>query len=181
MESHVEQSYLNGFAGTFATSSMDEQMYIRRCLRWQEKELRYLCVLHINSSHSGSKGVSNNGKEVHSFLPNECEEEMTHCFESYSDDMSQITASCQSMNTEQRLLDVYLCNLPPEEKKKVEEQVDNSEDKESESIDEDDRNSTLHGEEEELLPITLDELLKLNYHHNCIRHRTLYRNYAHIQ
>ncbi|VDO46544.1 unnamed protein product [Haemonchus placei] len=54
----------------------------------------------------GSKGVSNNGKEVHSFLPNECEEEMTHCFESYTDDMSQITASCQSLNTEQRLLDV---------------------------------------------------------------------------
>ncbi|KIH67068.1 hypothetical protein ANCDUO_02597 [Ancylostoma duodenale] len=87
----------------------------------------------------GSKGHSQNGKAVHSFLPNECEEEMTHCFESYSDDMTQITASCQSLNTEQRLLDVCkqgcqnhvdlniticccdsdLCNLPPEEKKNI--------------------------------------------------------------
>ncbi|VDM54589.1 unnamed protein product [Angiostrongylus costaricensis] len=61
---------------------------------------------------------------------------MTHCFGSYTDDFSQITASCQSLNTEQRLLDVCkegcrnhtdlqvticccgsdLCNLPPEEK-----------------------------------------------------------------
>ncbi|CAJ0601250.1 unnamed protein product [Cylicocyclus nassatus] len=54
----------------------------------------------------GSKGSTQNGNEVLSFLPNECEEEMTHCFESHSDDLSQITASCQSPNTEQRLLDV---------------------------------------------------------------------------
>ncbi|KJH44899.1 hypothetical protein DICVIV_09052 [Dictyocaulus viviparus] len=89
----------------------------------------------------GSKGFSKNGKMVHSFVSNECDEKMTHCFESYTDDLSQITASCQSLNTEQRLLDVCkegcrnhidlnvticccdsdLCNLPPEEKRKTSE------------------------------------------------------------
>ncbi|KAJ1354879.1 hypothetical protein KIN20_011962 [Parelaphostrongylus tenuis] len=84
----------------------------------------------------GSKGLSKNGNAVRSFVPNECDDGMTHCFESYTDDMSQITASCQSMNTEKQLLDVCkegcrnhtdlhvticccdsdLCNLPPEEK-----------------------------------------------------------------
>ncbi|KHJ97380.1 hypothetical protein OESDEN_02643 [Oesophagostomum dentatum] len=87
----------------------------------------------------GSKGSTQNGKAVHSFVPNECDEQMTHCFESYSDDMTEITASCQSPNTEQRLLDVCkegcrnhtslniticccdsdLCNLPPEVKKNI--------------------------------------------------------------
>ncbi|RCN45310.1 hypothetical protein ANCCAN_08706 [Ancylostoma caninum] len=61
---------------------------------------------------------------------------MTHCFESYSDDLTEITASCQTPNTEQKLLDVCkvgcqnhtdlqvtvcccdtdLCNLPDSEK-----------------------------------------------------------------
>nr|CDJ84040.1 Hypothetical protein CBG04431 [Haemonchus contortus] len=156
-------------------------MHERYRLRWQ-----FLAVFAFIYSQGlalkcyvGSKGVSNNGKEVHSFLPNECEEEMTHCFESYTDDMSQITASCQSLNTEQRLLDVCkegcrnhtdlnvticccdsdLCNLPPEEKKKATEQTETTEDVKGESIEEDDRNSTVHGGEEELLPITLEELL----------------------
>ncbi|KAE9417514.1 hypothetical protein Angca_001008, partial [Angiostrongylus cantonensis] len=84
----------------------------------------------------GSKGFDKNGRTVRSFVPNDCDAEMTHCFGSYTDDFSQITASCQSLNTEQQLLDVCkegcrnhtdlqvticccdsdLCNLPPEEK-----------------------------------------------------------------
>ncbi|VDL78338.1 unnamed protein product [Nippostrongylus brasiliensis] len=88
----------------------------RKCYRLQW--YISLLVLLAFCSHSfaikcyvGSKGFSQNGKAVHSFLPNQCEDEMTHCFESYTDDMSQITASCQSLNTEKRLLDV--CKGPP--------------------------------------------------------------------
>uniref|UniRef100_A0A0K0DHN5 Uncharacterized protein n=1 Tax=Angiostrongylus cantonensis TaxID=6313 RepID=A0A0K0DHN5_ANGCA len=54
----------------------------------------------------GSKGFDKNGRTVRSFVPNDCDAEMTHCFGSYTDDFSQITASCQSLNTEQQLLDV---------------------------------------------------------------------------
>ncbi|VDL67016.1 unnamed protein product [Nippostrongylus brasiliensis] len=40
------------------------------------------------------------------FAENVCEEGMTHCFESYSDDLTEITASCQTPNTDFKLLDV---------------------------------------------------------------------------
>ncbi|VDL66956.1 unnamed protein product [Nippostrongylus brasiliensis] len=43
------------------------------------------------------------------FAENVCEEGMTHCFESYSDDLTEITASCQTPNTDFKLLDV--CKL----------------------------------------------------------------------
>ncbi|KAK5971399.1 hypothetical protein GCK32_021690 [Trichostrongylus colubriformis] len=61
---------------------------------------------------SGSKGVLN-GKSTANFLERTCEEGMIHCFESYSDDFTEITASCQTPNTEKKLLDVckarFLC------------------------------------------------------------------------
>ncbi|VDO65495.1 unnamed protein product [Heligmosomoides polygyrus] len=34
------------------------------------------------------------------FAVNVCDYGMTYCFKSYSDDMSTITASCQTMNTD---------------------------------------------------------------------------------
>ncbi|KIH66845.1 hypothetical protein ANCDUO_02829 [Ancylostoma duodenale] len=83
----------------------------------------------------GSKGIIN-GVLSSNFVENTCEDGMTHCFESYSDDLTDITASCQTPNTEQKLLDVCkvgcqnhtdlqvtvcccdtdLCNLPDSEK-----------------------------------------------------------------
>ncbi|KAK6748834.1 hypothetical protein RB195_001453 [Necator americanus] len=133
----------------------------------------------------GSKGLSQNGKTVHSFLPNECEEEMTHCFESYSDDMTQITASCQSPNTEQRLLDVCkqgcrnhtdlniticccdsdLCNLPPEEKKSItdtspdENETGSSDKQEVVEVEVNERNSTSNATELDEFSASLIDLL----------------------
>ncbi|KAK5978621.1 hypothetical protein GCK32_005251, partial [Trichostrongylus colubriformis] len=54
--------------------------------------------------------------------------------------------------------DSDLCNLPKNEMKNVTEQVEISEETETGSIEEDDRNSTIPAGEEELLPITLEEL-----------------------
>ncbi|KAK6740358.1 hypothetical protein RB195_008678 [Necator americanus] len=83
----------------------------------------------------GSKGFINGALNAN-FVENSCEEGMKHCFDSYSDDLTEITASCQTPNTEQKLLDVCkigcqnhtdlnvtvcccdsdLCNLPNSEK-----------------------------------------------------------------
>ncbi|CAJ0599835.1 unnamed protein product [Cylicocyclus nassatus] len=83
----------------------------------------------------GSKGVVNNVPSSN-FVANNCEDGMKHCFESFTDDMTEITASCQTPNTEHKLLDVCqvgcqnytsleltvcccntdLCNLPDSEK-----------------------------------------------------------------
>ncbi|KJH48651.1 hypothetical protein DICVIV_05210 [Dictyocaulus viviparus] len=83
----------------------------------------------------GSKGLIN-GLLSTDFAENDCEEGMTHCFDSFSDDLTEITASCQTLNTDKKLLDVCkigcqnhtqlqvtvcccdedLCNLPDSEK-----------------------------------------------------------------
>uniref|UniRef100_A0A158P8R6 Activin_recp domain-containing protein n=1 Tax=Angiostrongylus cantonensis TaxID=6313 RepID=A0A158P8R6_ANGCA len=83
----------------------------------------------------GSKGMVHNVLKT-DFAENECEEGMKHCFDSYSNDLTEVTASCQTLNTDQKLLDVCkvgcqnhtqleitvcccdhdLCNLPDSEK-----------------------------------------------------------------
>ncbi|KAK6748835.1 hypothetical protein RB195_001453 [Necator americanus] len=110
---------------------------------------------------------------------------MTHCFESYSDDMTQITASCQSPNTEQRLLDVCkqgcrnhtdlniticccdsdLCNLPPEEKKSItdtspdENETGSSDKQEVVEVEVNERNSTSNATELDEFSASLIDLL----------------------
>ncbi|KAL6728855.1 hypothetical protein Aduo_010589 [Ancylostoma duodenale] len=94
-----------------------------------------LCESDTSITFLGSKGIIN-GVLSSNFVENTCEDGMTHCFESYSDDLTDITASCQTPNTEQKLLDVCkvgcqnhtdlqvtvcccdtdLCNLPDSEK-----------------------------------------------------------------
>ncbi|VDO65499.1 unnamed protein product [Heligmosomoides polygyrus] len=89
----------------------------------------------VAPSIEGSKGVIN-GVISSNFVENVCDDGMIHCFESYSDDMTEITASCQTMNTDAKLISVCqvgcqshadlnvtvcccdddLCNLPDSEK-----------------------------------------------------------------
>lgn len=144
---------------------------LRHRLPWELLVAMFFLYSHCCAlkCYVGSKGLSNNGKAVHSFLPNECEEQMTHCFESYTDDMTQITASCQSLNTEQRLLDVCkegcrnhtdlhiticccdsdLCNLPPQEKKKAEATTAGTTATDNDPVEGEERNSTTNSTEAE--------------------------------
>uniref|UniRef100_A0A1I7WMZ3 Activin_recp domain-containing protein n=1 Tax=Heterorhabditis bacteriophora TaxID=37862 RepID=A0A1I7WMZ3_HETBA len=91
-------------------------------------------MTHSLRCYEGSKGEIN-GQSISNFVANQCEEDMIHCFESYSDDKKDVTAGCQTPNTDLNLLDVCkkgcvnhenihvtvcccdtdLCNLPPDE------------------------------------------------------------------
>ena len=55
--------------------------------------------------YEGSKGTVN-GVETSNFRETTCDEGMIHCFESYSDDWSDVTASCQTPSTDDKLLSV---------------------------------------------------------------------------
>ncbi|XGW18280.1 hypothetical protein V3C99_002703 [Haemonchus contortus] len=108
--------------------------------------LSIIAVTEALKCYVGSKGVIS-GKLSSNFVESVCEEEMIHCFESYSDDFSEITASCQTPNTEQKLLNVCntgcqnyptlnvtvcccdtdLCNLPDSEKPTLKPVVNPSE------------------------------------------------------
>lgn len=47
-----------------------------------------------------------NGELSTNFVENLCDDNMTYCFESYNSNLTEVTASCQSMGSDQKLLDV---------------------------------------------------------------------------
>ncbi|CAI2352378.1 unnamed protein product [Caenorhabditis sp. 36 PRJEB53466] len=59
--------------------------------------------------YEGSRGVVN-GEDSTNFVENLCDDNMTYCFESYNSNLTEVTASCQSMGTDQKLLEVCKMN-----------------------------------------------------------------------
>uniref|UniRef100_A0A1I7UV14 Activin_recp domain-containing protein n=1 Tax=Caenorhabditis tropicalis TaxID=1561998 RepID=A0A1I7UV14_9PELO len=72
--------------------------------------LIFLSTLFIISAstlkcYEGSRGMVN-GEDSSNFVQNLCDDNMTYCFESYNSNLTEVTASCQNMGTDQKLLDV---------------------------------------------------------------------------
>ncbi|PAV66544.1 hypothetical protein WR25_22551 [Diploscapter pachys] len=59
--------------------------------------------------YDGSKAPIK-GNTTTNFIRMECDEGMQYCFESYNANFSIVTASCQNLNTESKMLDV--CKMP---------------------------------------------------------------------
>ncbi|CAB3405986.1 unnamed protein product [Caenorhabditis bovis] len=55
--------------------------------------------------YEGSRGIVN-GEDSKNFVENLCDENMQYCFESYNTNLTEVTASCQSMGTDPKLLEV---------------------------------------------------------------------------
>ncbi|CAB16500.2 Activin_recp domain-containing protein [Caenorhabditis elegans] len=55
--------------------------------------------------YEGSRGIVK-GKDLSNFVQNQCDDNMTYCFESYNSNLTEVTASCQSMGTDTKLLEV---------------------------------------------------------------------------
>ncbi|CAI5447917.1 unnamed protein product [Caenorhabditis angaria] len=58
--------------------------------------------------YEGSRGIVN-GEETTNFVENLCDDNMQFCFESYNSNLTEVTASCQTMGTDPKLIDV--CNM----------------------------------------------------------------------
>ncbi|CAD6191376.1 unnamed protein product [Caenorhabditis auriculariae] len=58
--------------------------------------------------YEGSRGVVN-GEDSKNFVENQCDDNMKYCFESFNSNLTDVTASCQTMGTDTKLLDV--CKL----------------------------------------------------------------------
>ncbi|EFO98357.1 hypothetical protein CRE_24269 [Caenorhabditis remanei] len=72
--------------------------------------LIFLSTLFIMSAstlkcYEGSRGMVN-GEDSSNFVQNLCDDNMTYCFESYNSNLTEVTASCQNMGTDQKLLEV---------------------------------------------------------------------------
>ncbi|PIC31937.1 hypothetical protein B9Z55_012465 [Caenorhabditis nigoni] len=79
------------------------------------RSLIFLSTLFIISAstlkcYEGSRGIVN-GEDSSNFVQNLCDDNMTYCFESYNSNLTEVTASCQNMGTDQKLLDVCKVSL----------------------------------------------------------------------
>uniref|UniRef100_A0A1I7UNG9 Activin_recp domain-containing protein n=1 Tax=Caenorhabditis tropicalis TaxID=1561998 RepID=A0A1I7UNG9_9PELO len=61
--------------------------------------------------YAGSRGYIN-GEHKQNFVIEPCDEHMKWCIESYSDDFETVTASCQTLGTSRRLLDMCESRKP---------------------------------------------------------------------
>ncbi|ULT97003.1 hypothetical protein L5515_012165 [Caenorhabditis briggsae] len=61
--------------------------------------------------YAGSRGFIN-GKLEQKFIQETCDEGMLYCIESYTGDFDEVTASCQHLGTNMRLLDLCQSKNP---------------------------------------------------------------------
>uniref|UniRef100_A0A8R1I0U5 Activin types I and II receptor domain-containing protein n=2 Tax=Caenorhabditis japonica TaxID=281687 RepID=A0A8R1I0U5_CAEJA len=80
-----------------------------KCYEGMFLQLILKTICKNNKKIKGSRGVVN-GEDSTNFVENLCDDNMTYCFESYNSNLTEVTASCQSMGTDQKLLDVCKMN-----------------------------------------------------------------------
>ncbi|PIC35743.1 hypothetical protein B9Z55_015004 [Caenorhabditis nigoni] len=61
--------------------------------------------------YAGSRGFIN-GQPAHKFIQETCDEGMLYCMESYTADFNEVTASCQHLGTNMRLLNLCQSKTP---------------------------------------------------------------------